>query len=252
LPDAEKLKTKVITGHNSFGVHDFVPGPCAYFTFLRNPIDGFLSQYYWFLTGIPKNEHQKHIGIPLEEFGIEQYVVYAENNGYDIVTSTNWLATHWHGERAGKEVPTAVSIKQNGFLAQERCTEEIFEQAIKNLETHYAFIGITEKYAETIFLLNKMMGWDYSIPFPHTNRAKKPVQKSELSPDILERIKKLRFYDFKLYAMAKEWFSNLVEKEGVYQDPVFLSYQKDVEKNRLETQSPSDSIYIREFLERKK
>ncbi len=252
LPDTEKLRIKAITGHNSFGIHDLVPGSYAYFTILRDPIDEFISQYYWFITGIPKDAHQKHIGIPLEEFGIEQYVEYAENNGYDVVTSTNWLAAHWHGKLIGKEVRTAVSVKQNGFFAQDTCTEEIFDLAIKNLETHYAFIGITEKYAESVFLLGKMMQWDRLVPYAQTNRAEKPVQRSNLSPDILERIKKLRFYDLKLYTLAKEWFSNLVEKEGVYQDSAFSSYLKDVEKSRRSSSAPSDSIYVREFLEQKK
>ncbi len=251
LPDAEKLKTKVITGHSSFGVHDLVPGPYAYFTLLRDPVDEFISGYYWFITGIPKDAHQKHIGMPLEEFGIEQYVEYAENNGYDTYTLTNWLATHWHGERAGKKVHSGISINRNGFLVQETCTEEMFDLAIKNIETHYAFVGITEKYAESVFLLGKMMRWDRLIPYAQTNRAKKPVQKSTLSPDILDRIKKFRFYDLKLYAMAKEWFSNLVEKEGVYQDPAFSSYLKDVEESRQSSSAPTDSIYVREFLEKR-
>ncbi len=249
LPDSEKLNIKVITGHNSFGIHELVPGAYAYFTLLRNPVDEFISQYYWFITGIPKDAHQKHLGIPLEEFGFEQYVEYAENNGYDVITSTNWLAAHWHGKRLGKEVRSAVAIKENSFLAQERCTQEIFELAVENLKNHYAFIGITEKYAESVFLLGKMMRWERLIPYAQSNRAQKSVQKSTLSPALLERIRKLRFYDLKLYALAQEWFSNLTEQEGVSQDPAFSAYLKTVEESRQSSSAPTDSIYVRKFLE---
>lgn len=230
--DTEKLKTKVITGHTTFGVHEFVPGPYAYFTLLRDPVKEFISQCNWYINeGLFKED------LGLESFTVEQYVQYAEKADYDISrTAVNWLATHWHGERTGKEQRLAIN---------EGCTEEIFNLAIKNLQRHYGFIGITEKYAETVFLLGKMMGWKRLIPYPHTNRSRKSIGKQDVfSPDILERIKKIRFYDMKLYAMAQEWFNDLLDKEAVYTDPDFIAYVKETDQRKA---SSAESIYVKKL-----
>jgi hypothetical protein len=234
----EQLKTKVITGHNTFGLHELIPNDYAYFTLLRDPVNEFLSQYYWFINGLGKEEHRKHISMPLEEFGIEHYIEYAEKNGFDTITETNWLATHWQGERTGKEARLAI---------KEPCSQEIFELAQDNLQQHYSFIGITEKYTESIFLLGKMMNWKRMIPYPHTNRAKRLVNRSTLAPELLERIRKIRFYDLKLYDQAVEWFEQLLEEQGVYQDPAFKDYQNQIIKNQAHVAKQEHSFYQKEF-----
>lgn len=241
LPEADKLKTKIITGHHTFGLHELMPGDYAYFTLLRDPIDEFLSQYYWFITGLAKEEHRKHISVPLEEFSIEHYIEYAENNGFDTITETNWLATHWHAERTGKSARLVVN---------EPCTQETFELAVQNLEHHYSFVGITEKYTETIFLLAKMMQWERMVPYPHTNRAQCPIRRETLAPELLERIRRIRFYDSKLYALAAEWFERLLQIQGVYEDPAFHAYQKLVSESRHLAGREEHSFYQKEFREK--
>lgn len=49
FPATQKQKIKVIKGHTFFRWHQLLSQPCAYFTLLRNPIERFISNYYFLL-----------------------------------------------------------------------------------------------------------------------------------------------------------------------------------------------------------
>jgi len=53
--DSDRLtKLKVISGHMTFGIHNYIPHECSYVTILRNPIDRVISFYNYLLrAGLP-------------------------------------------------------------------------------------------------------------------------------------------------------------------------------------------------------
>jgi hypothetical protein len=44
-----------------------------------------------------------------------------------------------------------------------KCTREILDLAIKNIEEYFAVVGILDKFNETILLLKKVFNW-YRLP----------------------------------------------------------------------------------------
>jgi len=46
LDDARKAKIRILRAHAGFGLHESLPGPWAYFTILRDPIERVISYYY--------------------------------------------------------------------------------------------------------------------------------------------------------------------------------------------------------------
>ena len=47
LSDDEKRRYKLIQGMVFYGLHDYIPEPCSYFTMLRHPIHRLISHYYY-------------------------------------------------------------------------------------------------------------------------------------------------------------------------------------------------------------
>ena len=45
LSEARRTRLRVIKGHMSFGLHEFLPQPSTYITFLRDPIERCISSY---------------------------------------------------------------------------------------------------------------------------------------------------------------------------------------------------------------
>ena len=45
MDPAHRARYRAIKGHIPYGVHEFIDGPYAYFTFLRDPIERTISHY---------------------------------------------------------------------------------------------------------------------------------------------------------------------------------------------------------------
>jgi hypothetical protein len=49
LSESQRARIACLKGHMPFGLHRYLPQPCAYITFLRDPIDRIVSHYYFVL-----------------------------------------------------------------------------------------------------------------------------------------------------------------------------------------------------------
>ncbi|MGH3075770.1 MAG: hypothetical protein ACRDQC_12610, partial [Gaiellales bacterium] len=45
LPEADRMRPRLIMGHTVFGLHESVPRPSTYITMVRNPVRLAVSQY---------------------------------------------------------------------------------------------------------------------------------------------------------------------------------------------------------------
>lgn len=100
------------------------------------------------------------------------------------------------------------------------CTAEMLEVAKKNLRLHFAVVGLTEYFEQSMVLMRKTLGWN--IPFhlslirkafggssqfyEKTNVSINRPQKEDLSEDDLNTIKKFNELDLKLYSHVEELF----------------------------------------------
>lgn len=80
------------------------------------------------------------------------------------------------------------------------------EKAINHLKT-FGFFGITEMFAESVFLMKKTLGWEdihYSAVNVNTGRPKKET----IPKETVEIIKKANHLDIQLYQWAKKDFED--------------------------------------------
>jgi len=68
LPEADRLRPRLIMGHTVFGLHEHVPRPCRYVTMVRDPVRLAVSQHRYVLRTAGHRHHELAQGMSLEEY----------------------------------------------------------------------------------------------------------------------------------------------------------------------------------------
>jgi hypothetical protein len=165
LPNSNKC----IIGHNQFGIHRNLNRPFQYITFLRNPVERVISEYYFTL--------------PYHHLSFEKYLDF----GYDYKNyNPNEMQTRW-------------ATGQNTIN---------LELAKSNLSTYFPIIGITERFAESVFLMKKQFGWG-DISYQKQNITPNRPSVKEIELNIIDKILKRNTFDLQLY----QWATKLFDKQ---------------------------------------
>lgn len=136
LTKTERKKIEIINTHLGFGIHEYLSQPYTYITFLRDPVDRVISMYYYYQK--TKNPLFQHLS--LKEF-VESYP--AVQNGMTKNFSGVTLKRQLLPEEAKDKVPF---------------TAENLELAKHNLQTQFKFVGISERFDESLILLQRILG----------------------------------------------------------------------------------------------
>jgi hypothetical protein len=126
-------RAKVLYGHFSFGIHRLLGIKGQYVAFLRNPIDRVIS-FYHHNARQPDMRYYAAIqdGMSLLDM-LESHKPEVNNH------ITRIIATY------GKE----------DMLDDTK----VLEQALENIEKHFCFIGLVERFTESVNLLGQQLGW---------------------------------------------------------------------------------------------
>lgn len=189
MPSDELERCRVFKGHMPFGLHELVPGPVEYITFLRDPVSRVVSHY--------QMQCRKKVLSP------------------DLVidpAKSDWnLGAHPIFSRSLDNGQTRMMAGASLTLPFGACTEKHLHQARENMDRHFKFVGLTEQFDLSLILLNRLCGWRWHFYVPD-NRA--PENPAQLSPSVLQAIRDLNRYDYELYRHAQERFQRLVDQYG--------------------------------------
>ena len=159
----ERDDVRAVVGHFWFGLHRHLRGPSFYITLLRDPVDRVVSLYHHILR---KESEPLHVevasrAVTLEEFVSELGCREADND------QTRRLAGH---EPPFGEV-------DEGLLAL----------AKRHLDDHFAFVGVTERFDESLVALRRRLQWEYVLYLPMLVNPNRPP-KSSLPPETVALI----------------------------------------------------------------
>lgn len=180
------LNHRLIQGHTPYGTHRFLGLRTArYFTFLRDPIDRFLSD-------------------------IAHAERHSENN-FHHVFATSGLS---RDEKISKALDIAYyRNSMTHFVSGTFSTEPIsmtqLGHAIDNLWDS-EFVGITEKFDISLLIMAKKLGWKNIIPQKSNVR---PDQEEPLTQARRASLERALAYDRMLYTVAQE---HLAESQKQY------------------------------------
>lgn len=183
LPETERARFRLITGHIPFGLHHAIPHPSTYITFLRNPVERVISQYYYARS---RPEHYLYTRLNAEGMSLYEY--------------------------AAQRVTPEIANQQTSMLAGKRRrtwqwqpTRETLELAKQNLQTHFRVVGLTEQFDTSLLLLQRAFGWSLPLYLRENVTAEKP-EGAQIDPRARALLAELNDLDLELYAFARELF----------------------------------------------
>ena len=157
----------LLQDHIWFGLHEHLPGDSTYITLIRDPVERAVSIYF-------HHRRAGRIHRSLEEY--LRSVDFMRDNGQTL----------------------RVSGGSYGF----DCPPELLGTAKRNLVGHFAWVGVTERFAESVVLLRRTFGWR-PLYFRHQNAAPRTAA-SRLSPDLVDMVRERNQLDVELHRFALE------------------------------------------------
>jgi hypothetical protein len=168
LPDNDLAAYDYLSGHFPFGIHHRLARPCLYVTLLRDPLARLLSNVRFGL------DHRK----------------WARDASVDALMKQGRLIDN-------------LQTRQIAGVADRNapCTAATLAAAMENLRAHYAVVGVTERFDETLKALITLFGW------PDIAYSDRQVSNAPSDPELAARVRPAaeRHFalDMELYAYAR-------------------------------------------------
>lgn len=179
-------KYRLIRGHFGYRLCRLLPKKPVLMTMLRDPVDHVISNF----------NHQKR-----EQKNELVKRVYTDKSLEDILTHPgeglkylNIQVRELANDRLGEEIYKEFKEKNALQIAKERLEE-------------FAFIGLLERYQESLYLLAFTFGWVPIKSVKAKNTApESDLKKAQVSDTMMKKILELTELDRQLYSYAKEIF----------------------------------------------
>jgi len=185
----EGPQPEIVAGHFPFGIHESLPHPAEYITFLRDPIRRVLSLYDFTRTEVDHRLHDRVVseGITLGDYVTTGITVEVDNHQTRLLSG---------------EVDRPFG----------RCSERMLEAAKANLRDHVRVIGLTERFDESLLLI----GHELRLSRPHYSPLNHAVRRHRVSPtpQEIQSIRDLNELDVRLYGYAAERFADAIDAAG--------------------------------------
>jgi hypothetical protein len=211
MPERRRAALQVLKGHMSFGLHEYLPQPSTYMTFLRDPVERCISAYYYSM-GNPLNPfHQR---IKQEKIDLPTFLDTARWNQnlqckmlagidrrdyrpVDLMRSTR---------RPGAPPPGAEVDRWSNVST--------LDNAKENLQRYFRFVGVSDRFSDGLILLKHVFGWKCSSYSTYRKSRGRPKSES-LDPGILAEVEERNQFDRALYEFGKKLFVEAIDRAGL-------------------------------------
>jgi len=196
LNEREKAGLRFIGGHMFFGLHEVLPRPCTYISFIRSPAARHVSLYHYLRREPPVTDRRK----AAREMTLPEY------------SNSEWPI--WND---------AVRRISGVGHKMETCTEDTLQQAKANLVRWFSVLGITERFDQSLVLMRKRLGWGFPFYRPLNVSSSRP-SRQELSDEVTNIVTERDALDIQLYRFGCELFEDAVAHiPGFHEDVVRFS-----------------------------
>jgi len=211
LSERRRAALRVVKGHMSFGLHEFLPQRSTYITFLRDPVERCISAYYYSKDNPLNPFHQR---IKREEIDILTFLDTArwnQNLQCKMVAGID--------RRDFRPVDLMRRARQLGAPPpgpelDRWSNANTLEKAKENLLRYFSFVGVSERFSEGLILLKHVFGWKFSSYASYRKSRGRPKRES-LDPAILAAIEQRNEFDRALYEFGKKIFVEAIDRAGV-------------------------------------
>lgn len=215
LSEPSKKRLRLIKGHYEYGLHQYLPQRCHYFTLLRHPVDRVLSQYFFVKR---RADHPLHS--EAGELSLEEYV--RSGISVEVDNHQTWLiAGRDHDHEFGKTPRSLLKLARD------------------NARKDFALVGLVERFDETLALLSLQFGWRKPY-YRRRNVTRRRPTRDSLPSQTVEMIEHYNRLDLELYEWAQREFQqkvaarSLAVSRKVYQirvtNKAYRTYKKTVKR----------------------
>lgn len=179
-------KIRCVIGHLPFGFHAYLKADATYVTMLRNPVEQFISHYY-FERSNPEHRYYKLIA---EKYPtIEDYAhFHYEERG--LTNMQTRLVSGYYG---------LAEFDKDQFQPLPSAALELAKQ---NMASHFSITGVTEYFDQSLLLLQAMLGGNRYFYVKRNVTAGAP-SKPEISQKARTIVENHSACDLELYEFAR-------------------------------------------------
>lgn len=187
-----KTSYRMYDTHNYVPIHPIMEGFARYFTLIRDPRKAFLTHYYWNAT------RHKGKGYTFSEWLDIYYESHKGRHRAASLPMSRWF-THLD------QPMFSVFEQQQAGKFQLVDFEAPFERAMKNSQELFFFIGITEYFDESLFILYLLLDIPQMPLWAYDLRSLKPPA-SQITLEQQAKIDELVATDMRFYRFWREKF----------------------------------------------
>ncbi|MGM0876127.1 MAG: sulfotransferase family 2 domain-containing protein [Bacillota bacterium] len=186
-------RKKCVLGHFRYGIHSHFSKPYTYITMLRDPIESLISLYYFV--------HQNP-NLPMYE--------QVKNKTFEeFISNEN------------------VHNRLTWYLAGEGPSN--LQKAIENLKDFH-FVGITEMFDESVFLMKKKFGWN-NVNYEKLNVTKNRPKSKQIPNHVIEKVMEKNHLDIELYQYVKNSLKKEINALGLESNKEFKAFKALMQKS---------------------
>lgn len=193
LAPKQKAALKIVWGHFSFGLHQFLPQNSTYFTFLRHPVDRVLSHYFYHL----RRSDLFGLSDMMEEENLTMHQIFEQGRIIDI-----------------HNMYTRLLAGLPYLFPSDAYTVEHLELAKQNLRNHFSIVGLVEHFDASLLLLKQSFGWGNTYYIQHNTTPNRPDVEN-IPAETIALIKEREKWDMELYVYAQKLFNQQLAQQSV-------------------------------------
>ena len=183
---------RAVLGHFRFGLHDSLSRPYRYVTMLREPVSRIRSLYEFQRLNERKYGGLAGVRLP-DDMDLARYVL----------------------EPPYAEVDNGMTRRISGLSPPiGQCTEGMLSQAKANLKDGFTFVGLAERFDESLVLMSRLLGWTEVPLYYPMNVNTRPAESVVLDPAAVELVRSRNALDVELYRFATERFAEQISQVG--------------------------------------
>jgi hypothetical protein len=207
---------RLYCGHYGRYIHRLLALPPVEITFLRDPIARSVSHYRDL-----KTREDTWLYEYVNTHSFDEFVLDPVTSTELLNLQTRYLALdHIDDDYFGYSRQRESDLP--GLIAK-YTSGELLERAMRNLDA-MAFVGLQERFDESLALLAATFGWSPPREAPRQNTAKTPFDPSTISPRAMERLREVTALDQQVYDHAAERFA--ANMDSVTPERVEASYAR--------------------------
>jgi hypothetical protein len=190
LPESERMKYCLITGHSSLELFNYLRSPVVLVMF-RNPVERVISLYSYVKR---RPRHEFH----------------TITNHYSLLECYEKnIQNEW------KELSNGMSTSMAGLINKIRI--DLIDENIDKLERtkyflqKFCLVGLVEKFDESLVLFSEHLNWKNNLYYYKKNVSQGKIDQNEKLKEIILKYNK---EDFDLYKFVENHFLNLVNNQN--------------------------------------